>query len=626
MTLVLDLAIRSAILVLLGLAGVAVLRRQPAALRHAMLAMTIIATAALLPLKAIVPAWQVPLPIFVAPQVAVPQPWGASLPVPDVSQMTARPASTTTGPPGIVGSVAAGRPGVNLVQFARIIWFVGFAVCAGSLLTGLVRLSRIARRAERVRGGEWMHAANRLQEAYGLRRPVTFLQTDAPDVIATFGMRRHRVLLPVHARAWSPDRIHAVLSHELAHVRRHDWLVQMGAEALRCVYWFNPLMWIACARLRCESEYACDDVVLGRGMAPRDYAVHLLELARVCRHPRRYAVVSALPMARASTLERRITVMLNPAVNRTSVSRRARVAAAALLACLSVSVAAVRAGQSAPLAPSNTHTSSAVTGASLTLPDAKPVAVAVTANASSRVASSAVARPTRVIEAARPVLHTEPGVVAVRSGHGAQNAALAGSIYDSSGGVMPGVAVTLRDAQQSALTATTNANGRFQFPSVAPGAYVLEAALRGFRTLRQNIELRTAGDWDRAITLQLGQLTEKVVVSASRVTAPATVSPAQPARIRVGGNVRPPSKLVDAKPVYPESMREAGREAVVSLEAVIGTDGLVTSVRVVSADIHPDFAIAAAEAVRQWTFEPTRLNGMAVEVQMTVSVEFTLSK
>lgn len=318
--------------------------------------------------------------------------------------------------------------------------------------------------------------------------------------------------------------------------------------------------------------------------------------------------------------------MLNPAVNRTSVSSRARLAAAALLACLSVSVAAVRAGQSAPLAPANTHASSAATGGSLTLPDAKPVAAAVTANASSRVASSAVARPTRVSEAARPVRHTEPGVVAARSGPGAQNAPLAGSIYDASGGVMPGVAVTLRDAQQTASTATTSANGRFQFPSVAPGTYVLEAALPGFRRLRQNIELRTAGDWDRAITLQIGSLEETVIVSAPRVTAATTVSPAQPARIRVGGNVRPPRKLVDVKPVYPDSMREAEREAVVSLDAVIATDGSVTSVRVVSADIHPDFAIAAADAVRQWLFDPTRLNGVAVEVQMTVWVTFTLSK
>jgi protein TonB len=61
------------------------------------------------------------------------------------------------------------------------------------------------------------------------------------------------------------------------------------------------------------------------------------------------------------------------------------------------------------------------------------------------------------------------------------------------------------------------------------------------------------------------------------------------------------------------------------MEAVIGTDGAVTSVRVLSAEVHPDFAIAAVDAVRQWTFDPTLLNGAPVEVRMTVSVAFKLS-
>jgi TonB family protein len=291
----------------------------------------------------------------------------------------------------------------------------------------------------------------------------------------------------------------------------------------------------------------------------------------------------------------------------------------------------VRAGQGAqnapaPPAPSIARAGSGVTGGSPALPAAKPAGTAATTNASARIKSSAVVPATRARQGVQQAVHAEPAVAAVTSGQGAQSAPLAGSIYDASGAVLPGVDITLRDAQQATVTATTNAAGRFQFPSVAPGTYVLEAALPGFRTLRQKIDLITAGDWDRAITLQLGQLSEKVVVSATRVTAPTAVSQAKPARLKVGGNVRAPRKLVDVKPEYPVSMREAGREAVVSLDAVIGTDGSVTSVRVLSADIHPDFAIAAADAVRQWRFDPTQLNGVAVEVQMTVSVEFTLSK
>jgi protein TonB len=72
-------------------------------------------------------------------------------------------------------------------------------------------------------------------------------------------------------------------------------------------------------------------------------------------------------------------------------------------------------------------------------------------------------------------------------------------------------------------------------------------------------------------------------------------------------------------------MREAGREGVVPIEAIIGPDGIVTSVRVLTAQVHPDFALAAADAVRLWKFTPTLLNGKPVEVVMKVSVEFHLS-
>ena len=50
-------------------------------------------------------------------------------------------------------------------------------------------------------------------------------------------------------RSWSDERARVVLSHELAHIRRGDWIVQLSAELLRAIYWFNPLLWVACRRL-----------------------------------------------------------------------------------------------------------------------------------------------------------------------------------------------------------------------------------------------------------------------------------------------------------------------------------------------------------------------------------------
>jgi TonB family protein len=206
-------------------------------------------------------------------------------------------------------------------------------------------------------------------------------------------------------------------------------------------------------------------------------------------------------------------------------------------------------------------------------------------------------------------------------------AALTGVIYDTSGGVMPAVEVTLEDAQQRKSTATTDATGRFSFPGIGSGDYVLSANLAGFKSLRDQIELRSAADWDRVVTLQVGTLQETITVRERRipaVTPPASAAPG-PVRLRVGGNVRVPRKTLDVRPVYPASMRAAGREGLVSIEAVIAADGSVSSVRVTSAQVHPDFAIAAVDAVRQWRFTPTLLNGQPVEVVMTVSVRFSLS-
>ena len=204
---------------------------------------------------------------------------------------------------------------------------------------------------------------------------------------------------------------------------------------------------------------------------------------------------------------------------------------------------------------------------------------------------------------------------------------LAGSIYDTSGGVLPQVALKLEDAQKATWAATTDASGRFAFPAVAPGRYVLEASLPGFRSLRHLFELRNARDWDRAITMQVGELQETVTVSAARLpTVRPTPGATAPQRLKVGGNIRAPRKLLDVRPVYPDSMREAGREGVVPVEALIGLDGSVVSVRVLTAQVHPDVAVAAAEAVRQWRFDPTLLNGRPVEVAMTVSVEFKLAE
>ena len=203
-----------------------------------------------------------------------------------------------------------------------------------------------------------------------------------------------------------------------------------------------------------------------------------------------------------------------------------------------------------------------------------------------------------------------------------------GTVYDASGAVLPQVDLTLEDAQQVKHQATTDASGRFEFPLVGPGRYVLEASLLGFRPLRHAFELRQPRDWDQAVTLQVGPLRETIMITARR--APGTGTPSRAARtgapLRVGGNIRIPGKLHDVRPIYPQTMRDAGLEGIVPMEALVGRDRVMESWRrILRAQVHPELAKAAVDAVRQWRFDSTLLNGERVEVVITVSVQFSLA-
>src|SRR5207249_10698751 len=132
----------------------------------------------------------------------------------------------------------------------------------------------------------------------------------AACLLGTWGLVRPRVLVPSNAENCTEERVRMVLRHELADVQRHDWAVQVLAEAARAIYWFNPIFWVAYSRLRRESEHACDDAVIRMGAAGTRYAEELLAVARDLRsegHMRS----PILAMAQPSHLEIRLVALLN---------------------------------------------------------------------------------------------------------------------------------------------------------------------------------------------------------------------------------------------------------------------------------------------------------------------------
>jgi TonB family protein len=92
--------------------------------------------------------------------------------------------------------------------------------------------------------------------------------------------------------------------------------------------------------------------------------------------------------------------------------------------------------------------------------------------------------------------------------------------------------------------------------------------------------------------------------------------------VRVGGNIRPPTRTQFVEPAYPQTARTAGVQGVVILELVIGEDGAVSNARVLRSI--PLLDQAALDAVRQWRYEPTLLNGVPTRAIMTATVNFSL--
>jgi protein TonB len=104
--------------------------------------------------------------------------------------------------------------------------------------------------------------------------------------------------------------------------------------------------------------------------------------------------------------------------------------------------------------------------------------------------------------------------------------------------------------------------------------------------------------------------------------APPPPKPTTPTRVKQGGNVTAASIITQTRPVYPPLARQARIQGNVVLHAIIDKDGKVAQLEVISG--HPLLVQAALDAVKQWRYKPTQLNGDPVEVDTTITVTFTM--
>lgn len=218
-------------------------------------------------------------------------------------------------------------------------WLTGVVLLSARLLGGWIWLARLVRRGSGPLAGPLAAAVERLRPMLRVGRPVRLLEARATAVPMVVGWLRPAILIPASALSGlTPGEWEAILAHELAHVRRHDYLVNLLQCVAETLLFYHPAAWWTSRAIRAEREHCCDDLAVSACGGRAAYARALLALERL--RPRRADLV---PTASGGSLLARIrrVLGLEPApcgVGRDAVGLAAALAVSLLLAGGAVAV------------------------------------------------------------------------------------------------------------------------------------------------------------------------------------------------------------------------------------------------------------------------------------------------
>ena len=488
----------------------------------------------------------------------------------------------------------------------------------------------------------------------------------SPRVVrpVTFGIRRPVVLVAPGFSSFEAGQQTAVAAHELLHVSRRDWVRTIGDELLLSVLWFHPVLWWLVEQIRLSTEQLVDREVVRLVGARRPYLEALLKLAAAGPTP---MLQPASLFLKHGHLAQRVALL----VREVSMSRLRLVSSFVLvLAVLAAGGWAVVQAfpltaafepavlPSVPVAVGFTQapTASAATPASCRR---QPPQVKPTVGAKLQAAAPGAVPPidgslasyvavARRYEEAGDLKNAEKDVPRVDEG------AAAGPDGVSAAGRL------LQPPGDFAKTIAALEPSRIQLePSNPEGPYTLatyywdkayrdktldtaqkrELIAKGIEQADRAIQmkpdymealtyknlllrLQATTETDPAVQQDLIAEADKLRDQAIKIRDAQNAWDAVPANaVRIGGGIAPPTKIKNVAPVYPADALAAKVAGVVIIEAVIGEDGSRCAIRGSCARSRCSTQ-AATDAVRQWEFTPTLLNGAAVPVVMTVTVNF----
>jgi beta-lactamase regulating signal transducer with metallopeptidase domain len=241
---------QATLIAIMAAAGLGLMRRQSANARY------LVACAALL-LMIVFPlatAWRVyetPV-VFTTPEPTMERP---------LSWMRAVSLGSTAAEP-VPLLVRARGLAAPLLPWLVGVWLVGVVILSARLLLGWIHIRRLCSTGQSA-PPPWSSALHRLAALLQVRHAVRLLQSSRIKVPMVIGWLRPVVLVPASAlTGLSAQQLETILAHELAHIRRHDYLINLAQTLAETLFFYHPAVWWISARIRVERENCCDDLAV----------------------------------------------------------------------------------------------------------------------------------------------------------------------------------------------------------------------------------------------------------------------------------------------------------------------------------------------------------------------------
>jgi protein TonB len=452
----------------------------------------------------------------------------------------------------------------SVVPFSLDILDTAVLVWMGGLSCRLVWLAAGVSRLRRLRrrAQEDVYGLDDLKSLIGTFPAVRWSEDVRHPV--TFGLIRPLVLLPVALKSVERDARIAVIAHELHHVRRRDWAWVVVEELVRSAFWFHPPMWWLISRVQLARETVVDELSILVTNARRAYLDALLTFADDT------GFASSPAFSARRHLFHRV-MLLSKERDMSSI----RVAVGSSVLVIALGAGTWGAAQAFPLQ------------SCASVQERTPPRDPRTPAEYHRQAQQYWEKANKELS-----LSQEEKLDVIAKGLAAEDRALA-----INPDYLP--ALTYKDIFLRMQANLTNDPAQ-----TAP-------------LLRQADELR-----DKVRALQALNPRETGATPATSVPERFAGRLAELRPIRIGGGIKPPTKIKDVKPFYPPVALAARVQGVVIVEAIIDATGDVVEARVLRSI--PLLDEAALEAVQQWRFMPTVVDGVPQAVVMTVTVNFTL--